>query len=153
MGSLSDAGRFGAFSPRDNTHSAVLNHLHALPYRMAETFGKPKSAQDVFATLSAIAAFIECCGISFASDEVGVAWRGLATWLTKVPDHFNHLSSRHSPDALLVLAYWAALLVKRAQNCGCWFLRGSSKTILLQIAERLPVDGGAVQTGVGSLMA
>ena len=151
MKSSSDAGSFGTFSSCDNTPSALLNRLRALPSRMAETFGKPESARDVLATLSAIAALVECCDTSFASDEVGAAWRGMATWLTKVPDHFNHMVSRHNPAALVVLAHWATSLVKRAEHCGCWFLRGSEKTILLEIAERLPADDRAVQSLVGSL--
>ncbi|KAK9352943.1 hypothetical protein V1523DRAFT_412417 [Lipomyces doorenjongii] len=149
----SDAGSFGAFSCCDNTPSALFNRLRALPSRMAETFGKPESARDVLATLSAIAALVECCDTSFASDEVGAAWRSMTTWLTKVPDHFNDMVSRHNPAALVVLAHWAASLVKRAENCGCWFLRGLTKTILLQISERLPADDRAVQSLVGSLMA
>ncbi|KAK9242873.1 hypothetical protein V1506DRAFT_546202 [Lipomyces tetrasporus] len=151
--SSSDAGSFGAFSSCDNTPTALFNRLRALPSRMAETFGKPESARDVLATLSAIAALVQCCDTSFASDEVGAAWRGMATWLTKVPDHFNNMVSRHSPAALVVLAHWAASLVKRAEHCGCWFLRGSAKTILLQIAEQLPADDRAVQSLVGGLMA
>ncbi|KAK9482167.1 hypothetical protein V1527DRAFT_522231 [Lipomyces starkeyi] len=153
MRSSSDAGSFGAFSCCDNTPSALFNCLRALPSRMAETFGKPESARDVLATLSAIAALVECCDTSFASDAVEAAWRGMTTWLTKVPDHFNHMVSRHNPAALVVLAHWAASLVKRAEHCGCWFLKGLTKTILLQIAERLPADNRAVQSLVGGLMA
>ena len=151
--SSSNAGSFGAFSSCDNTLSELLNRLGALPSRMAETLGKPENIQDVLATLSAIAALVECCAISFASDEAGAAWQGMATWLTKVPDHFNHMVSRHSPAALVVLAYWAASLVKRAEYCGCWFLRGSAKMILLHIAEQLPADNRGVQSLVGSLTA
>ncbi|KAK9326697.1 hypothetical protein V1520DRAFT_284757 [Lipomyces starkeyi] len=153
MRSSSDAGSFGAFSCCDNTPSALFNRLRALPSRMAEMFGKPESARDVLATLSAIAALVECCDTSFASDEVGAAWWGMTKWLIKVPDHFNYMVSRHNPAALVVLAHWAASLVKRAEHCGCWFLRGLTKTILLQIAERLSADDHAVQSLVGSLMA
>ncbi|KAK9326585.1 hypothetical protein V1520DRAFT_284942 [Lipomyces starkeyi] len=96
MRSSSDVGSFGAFSCCDNTPSALFNRLRALPSRMAETFVKPESARDVLATLSAIAALVECCDTSFESDEVGAAWRGITTWLTKVPDHFNHMVSRHN---------------------------------------------------------
>jgi hypothetical protein len=151
IGSSSDAGSFGAISYCDNTPPALLNRLHALPSHLAETFGKPESAQDVLATLSAIAALVKCCDTSFASDEARAAWQGMATWLTKVPDHFNHMLSYHNPAALVVLAHWAASLVKRAEHCGCWFLRGSAKKILLQIAERLPADDRAVQSLVRSV--
>ncbi|KAK9238613.1 hypothetical protein V1525DRAFT_100195 [Lipomyces kononenkoae] len=150
MRSSSDAGSFGVFSTYDNTTSAIFNLLSTLPSRMAETFGRPDSVGDVLASLSAIAALVECCDVSFASDEMGAAWRGMATWLTKVPDHFNRLVSRHDPAALVVITHWAALLVKRAEHCGCWFLTGLTKTILLQVAERLPRDDLAVQSLVAS---
>ena len=153
LGSSSDARSLGTISYCDNMPSALLNRLRTLPSRMAETFGKPESAQDVLATLSAIAALVECCDTSFASDEVGAAWRGMATWLIKVPDHFNHMVSCHNPAALVVLAHWAASLVERAEHCGCWFLRGSAKKILRQIAQQLPADDRAVQSLVRSAMA
>ena len=62
-----------ANSSSDNTPSALLNLLRALPFRIAEGLGRPESAQDVFVTLSAITAVIECCDISFACDEAGAA--------------------------------------------------------------------------------
>ncbi|KAI9702184.1 MAG: hypothetical protein M1820_006266 [Bogoriella megaspora] len=147
----SNAGSFEAFSSCDNTHTAILECLHALPFRMVEIFGKPDNIQDVLATLSAIAALVECCNTSFKSNEIGEASWGMATWLTKIPRHFNHLVACHSPAALVVVAHWAASLVKRADYCGCWFLRGSAKKILLQITERLPKGNCAIQDLVGSL--
>lgn len=149
----SGAGSFGVFSSFDGSPSALFNRLSALPSRMAEAIGKPESAQDVLATLSAMATLVECCDITFESDEMGAAWRGTTTWLIKVPDHFNHMVSRHNPAALVVLAHWAASLVIRAENCGCWFLKGSAQTVLLEIAEQIPADDRAVQSLVGSLMA
>lgn len=72
---------------------------------MAEAFGKLESARDVLATLSALAALVECCNISFASDEVGPAWRGMVIWLIKLPEYFNHMVEGHSPAALVVVAH------------------------------------------------
>jgi len=151
--SSSDAESFRAFSSSDTMPSALFKRLDALPSRIAETFGKPESVRDVFATLSAIAALVECCDTSFGSDEVGQAWRAMATWLIKVSDHFNQMVWRHSPAALVVLAHWAASLVTRAEHCGCWFLRGSGKLILTLIAENLPTDDRAIQSLVGGLMS
>ena len=139
-------------SDTGNIPSALLNRLRALPSRMAEAFGKPDSAQDVLATLSAIAALVECCETSFASDDTRAAWRGMATWLTKVPGYFHHMVSSHRPAALVVLAHWAELLVERAEHCGCWYLRGAAKAILLQIVERLPADDRAVESLVRDLI-
>lgn len=137
----------------DHIHTALLNCLRELPSRIAQAFGKPNNVQDVLATLSAIAALAECCDTSFASDEAEVAWQSMAKWiLAKIPDHFHDMVSCHSPAALVVVAYWAASLVRRAENCGCWFLKGSTKTILLQISELLSADN-LVQSLVEVLMS
>ena len=136
----------------DNTPPMVLNRLRALPLRIAEGLGRPESPQDVFATLSAINTMIECCDFSFACDEVGAACQGVSTWLANVPEHFNQMVSRHHPAALVVLAHWAAMLVKRAEHVGCWFLRGLAKIIVLQAARQLSANGCAVLGLVESLM-
>ena len=127
-----------------NTPSVLLKRFHALPHRMAEVLGRPENVQDVFAPLSAITAVVECCDISFASDEVGTAWYGLVTWLAKVPDHFNQMLSRHRPAALVVLAHWAAVLVKRAERMGCWFLNGFAKIIVVEVARHLAANGRTI---------
>jgi hypothetical protein len=136
---------FGAGSSIVKTPSTVFNRLHKLPHHMAEIFGKPESAHDFFATLEAIAVLIECCDISFQSDEMGSSWRSMATWLTKVSNHFNDMVSRKSPAALVVLANWAALLVRRAELCGYWLFKGSAKKILALIEEQLPAEDRATR--------
>jgi hypothetical protein len=136
-GSSQAAESTNAFVCSDKTPAALLDRLNALPSRMMEAFGKPESTQDVFAVLSAIVTLTECCHVSFAFDEVEATWLGMATWLIKVSDHFNHMVSRQNPAALVVLAHWAASLVMRAEHFGCWFLRGSAKTVILQIDEQL----------------
>ena len=139
-------------SSSDNTPSVVLDCLRALPGHIAERLGRPESAQDVLATLSAITTVGECCAISFAFNDAGAAWQGVATWLANVPDHFNQMVVRHHPAALVVLAHWAAMLVKRAERFGCWFLKGSAKTIVLQAARQLSANGRAVLGLVEGLM-
>ena len=131
-------------SSNDRTPSVLLDLLHALPFRIAEVFGRQESAEDVFATLSAITRVAECCAISFASDEAGAAWQGVTTWLAQVPDHFNQMLGRDKPAALVVLAHWAAILVKRAELVGCWLLKGSAKMVVLQITRQLSVHGHTV---------
>ncbi|QKX59666.1 uncharacterized protein TRUGW13939_06806 [Talaromyces rugulosus] len=131
---------------------SVINHLRTLPSRMAEVFGKPENVQDALATLSAIAVLVECCETSFASNTVETAWRCMARWLIKVPDHFNHMVSQNSPVSLVVVAYWSAFLVKRVEDSGCWFLMGSAKTILLQVVEHLSTHGYATKSLVESLL-
>jgi hypothetical protein len=139
----------------NNTPAEIWDRLRNLPSRIADTFGKPENTQDVLVLLSAVAALIECCDTSFASDEVGSAWWGMATWLTRVPLHFKNLVARHNPAVLVVVAHWAALLVNRTACCGCWFVRELATTILLRIAERLPDndDDGKVRRLVALAIA
>lgn len=142
----------GPNSSNDNKLSVLLDVLRALPCRMAEVFGRPESAKDVLATLSAITALAECCEISFASDEAGAAWQGVTTWLAHVPDHLNQMVARDDRAALVVLAHWAAILVKRAEHVGCWLLNGLAKIIVLQITRRLSLHGHTVLDLVECLM-
>lgn len=139
-------------SPNENMPSVLINLLHELPSCIAEGLGRPKSTQDVLATLSAISIAVECCDISFARDEAATAWQGVATWLANVPDHFNQMVGRYEPAALVVLAHWAAMLVKRAERVGCWFLQGSAKIIVLQVARHLSANGHTVLGLVERLM-
>ena len=139
-------------SSNDKTPSVLLDFLRALPFRMVEVLGRPESAEEVFATLSAITRVAECCDISFACDETEAAWQGVATWLANVPDVFNQMVGRDDPAALVVLAHWAAILVKRAERIGCWLLKGLAKLIVLQITRQLSVHGHTVLSLVECLM-
>lgn len=129
-------------SPNNNTPSILTNLLEGLPSQIAKGLGRPENAQDVLATLSAISTVEKCCDISFARDEAATAWQGVATWLANIPDHFNQMLGRHNPAALVVLAHWAAILIKRAERVGCWFLQGSAKMILRQVATQLSTANG-----------
>ncbi|KAL9609952.1 MAG: hypothetical protein Q9167_005304 [Letrouitia subvulpina] len=139
-------------SSNNNSPSMLLNLLSELPFRISEGLGRPDSSQDVFATLSAISTVIECCDISFACDEAAAAWQGVATWLVNVLDHFNQMVQRHNPAALVVLAHWAAILVKRAERVGCWFLKGLAKIVVLQVARQLSAKAHALFGLVENLM-
>lgn len=143
--SSSEAINGGILSTNHKTPPEMLGRLHTLPYRMAGVFGRPDNAQDVLNTLRAISLLVECCDISFASEDPGTAWRGMARWVAKVPDHFNSLITRHNPPALIVLAHWAQFLLKRAENCGCWFLKNVANTVLAEVAKQLDSDDSAVR--------
>lgn len=127
----------------DNARTMLLNYIHMLPYRMAEIFGKPDHDQDAPAILLAIEALSKCCISSFESDDLLGVWQCMAAWLIKTPDHFNRMVSLQNSAALVVLAYWAAILVERAESCGVWFIHGLSRRILLQIQEYLSTDDAA----------
>ncbi|KAL3417063.1 hypothetical protein PVAG01_11486 [Phlyctema vagabunda] len=153
-GSL-DIESSGNSSSTNNTSSAlrlVLNLLSELPSRMAETFTKPQNGPDFLATMSAIAALIKCCNISFASEDVEGAWWGMSTWLIKIPGHFNTMLACYHPPAMVVLAHWAALLVRRAEHCDTWFLKGLSNRILLQVTEQIPTRETAVHSMLEKLI-
>ncbi|OJJ04757.1 hypothetical protein ASPVEDRAFT_44284 [Aspergillus versicolor CBS 583.65] len=135
----------GGLSPGNNIPAEICDRLRALPSHMADTFGRPENPQDVLCLLSAVASLVECCDMSFSSDQPGSAWWGMATWVNRLPARFTDLVANHDPAVLVVVAHWAALLVNRAENCGCWCVRGLAMTTLLRIAERLPADDGGVQ--------
>ncbi|CAG8979310.1 hypothetical protein HYALB_00002433 [Hymenoscyphus albidus] len=144
-------------SPPSNSGplSVLLTRLSALPSRMTEAFGRPENVRDigdVLTTISDIAILIECCEIGFVSDDMRVALEGMTMWLAKISDRFYQMVSIHDPAALTVLAHWAASLVERAEKCGCWFLEGLARTIILQIVEQLPADKPAIIGLIESLM-
>jgi hypothetical protein len=139
---------------RSSLDAAMLHRLHALPTRMAETFGKPtpETIQDVLATLSAINSLIDCCEISLESEEAGRTFRAMAVWLTKVSDYFNQMLAKKSSAALVVAAYWTASVVRRAEDCGCWFLKGVTVRAMRMIEEMLPVDDTNVHRLINCLL-
>ena len=119
---------------------ALLQRLRSLPSRMLGPIGKPDSVLDFFATVAAIDKLVECCSLSYASDDMGSVWTGMESWLSRVPAHFRQMVRRRCPAALVVLAHWS-LLVKRAEGC-FWFLKGSTSNARRQCALELPVDEG-----------
>jgi hypothetical protein len=120
-------------------HGILLSRLRELPSRMAEVFGQPDNVQDVVATLSSIAVLIKCCDEAFATDETGAVWRATVRWLTRVSERFDHMIHSNKPAALVVLAHWT-VIIKRAEDCGCCFLKGCSEAIFLDISDRVSAD-------------
>ena len=45
--------------------------------------------------------------------------------------------SRHDPAALVVVAFWVAALVIRAEQSGYWFLAGLGKELSSEIQGRI----------------
>ncbi|KAL2831400.1 hypothetical protein BDW59DRAFT_140138 [Aspergillus cavernicola] len=131
----------------------AFNRLHTLPALMAETFSRPDNVQDVLATLTAIAMLIECCDMSFSSSGMGAAWHSMTMWLVRVPEHFNELTRRNSPSALVVIGYWEAILVKRAEDCGCWFLKGLQMAEQVKLELKLGLELGCQALGVPEVVA
>ncbi|OQE34794.1 hypothetical protein PENCOP_c015G00262 [Penicillium coprophilum] len=121
----------------------LLNRLQMLPYRMAEIFGKPDHEQDAPAILLSIGALIRCCSSIYNSNDLPRAWQSISTWLDKTTSHFDHMISLHHPAALIVLAHWAAILVKWTEVYDCWLIQGFSRTIVLLISEHLFTHDGA----------
>lgn len=115
----------------------LMNRLLTLPLQILERLGRPKSSQEVLTVLAAIDITIKCCEISFRCNEIEAAWQGVATWLTDLSGHFNELVQQQHPAALVVLAHWAAILVRRAEYLGCWFLRASTGFIVNEVMRQL----------------
>ena len=133
----------------DPALSTVLQRLDTLPTRMASALGRPDDLQDVVIALSAIATLIDSCVAGFEAEEA-TFW-AMATWLSKVGDEFHEMLARNNPAALIVLAHWAASLVRRVEETGGWFLKGAAGFVIGQVRERLPVDRPAIQVLVVGL--
>ncbi|CAI7585009.1 unnamed protein product [Penicillium discolor] len=133
----------GTKSPRAATASPtlLLSRLQVLPYRMAEIFGKPDNEQDAPAILLGIAALVQCCNSVYESNVLLGGWQ----------DHFNYMVALQSPAALIVLAHWAAILVKWAEAHECWFIHAFSGAIVSLIHRHISTDG-AVQSLVEDLL-
>ncbi|KAF2018545.1 hypothetical protein BU24DRAFT_418069 [Aaosphaeria arxii CBS 175.79] len=144
-------------SPEESTQytrSSLLSRLDTLPTRMANIYSPPRfkfDVHEVFVTLESIAALIQCCEVSFASDDLETTWSGMAMWLTKIPESFRTMVGQGIQIALVVLAHWA-LLVKRAENCGCWYLSGWVEKIVHEVQKSLQAESEAVQGLVADLL-
>jgi hypothetical protein len=116
----------------------LVEHFKTLPYRMAHVVGKPASALDFFAAVSALQAVEQCCSLSYAFDDPTTTWNAMLTWLTKVPDRFMSVVWRGDLGALVVFAQWA-ILVDRAEHY-CWFIRGAAGRLHHHLRACLPSD-------------
>ncbi|THX35133.1 hypothetical protein D6D12_00580 [Aureobasidium pullulans] len=120
--------------------TAMANALRTLPFRLAGCTNRPDDPQDVVASMTAIANLFESCELSFGQDDMKVSWQSMAGWLLKISQHFEQMTVRSDPVALVVVAYWTILLVTRAQQLGCWFLTGVAEAILRQISGQLSAN-------------
>ncbi|KAF7555724.1 hypothetical protein G7Z17_g1956 [Cylindrodendrum hubeiense] len=143
-GARAASGAAGAAPPE------LLERLRTLPFRMVDPLEKPENALDFFATVSALNILAKCCSLSYASDDVGAVWMGMASWLTKLPDRFKQMLSHGNSATLIVLAHWL-LLVERAE-CYSWFLKGLATKLHRQIVIELP-ENSAIQSLVDNLLA
>ncbi|KAJ4990770.1 C6 zinc finger domain-containing protein [Stagonosporopsis vannaccii] len=137
------AAQLLTLTTHDPTLAAILTRLDTLPTRMAEALGRPEDLRDVVIALSAIATLISSCVAAFETDEV--AFWAMASWLARAADDFHQMLARESVAALVVLAHWAATLVARVEENGCWFLRGAARFVSVKIAEGLEGKRTAVR--------
>ncbi|KAJ5737042.1 uncharacterized protein N7483_002167 [Penicillium malachiteum] len=106
-------------SPENDSRTVMLlSHIDMLPYRMAEIFVKPHHEQDAPAIIHAIGTLSKCYIRSLESDYLSSVWQLMVAWLIEITDYFNRMVSDQNPAALVVLAYWGASLVERAESCG-----------------------------------
>ncbi|KAH7110613.1 hypothetical protein B0J11DRAFT_499115 [Dendryphion nanum] len=127
-----------------HSESSLLNTLGALPSRMIEAFGKPESTEDVLVTLTANVALVECFAIGFSTTELMSILHGIMKWISIVPDHIFNMIKHDEPAALVLVAYWA-LLIKRAEQQGCWYMDGLSGVITRLIAENMSIQKVAIR--------
>lgn len=143
------AARLVNTSTSDPALAAVLKHLDALPTRLAEALGRPDALWPVLTALSAVASLIDSCVAGFEDDDV-VLWAAVA-WLERVGEQFHEMLARNEPAALVVLAHWAASLVRRVEEKGCWFLGGAAEFVITQAVERLASHEHAIRQLVEDL--
>ncbi|KAK4890125.1 hypothetical protein LTR27_011117 [Elasticomyces elasticus] len=139
--------------PSSDTASMLAQRLRTLPYRMAETLEKPDNAQDVVTVLSAVATLVECYNQSFTADCAAAAWQAVVAWVMNVSDRFVEMVVQSDIAATVVVAHWAAILVRRAGLVGCWWLTGCSEEMMLQIASQLAGGDGRALCLVDDLKA
>jgi len=130
-----------------SAHLAILDRFRDLPSLMAGKLDRPDSAQDVFATLAAVDALYKCSIMSYASDDTGTIWTGMASWLERLSDRFKQMLKRRNPAALIVVAHWS-LLVHRAAHY-YWFLEGLATKLLQQVLSEFPADGAGFNLAKG----
>lgn len=116
-------------------YTDLCNRLRALPNDLSNTLGRPNQVQDVLATLSATASLVVQCTVCFTSEDVDSVWRGMSGWLMMLDEHFILLLNHNDPTALVLVAYWA-VCVRRAYECGLWWLRGLAEKVVSE-ADRL----------------
>ncbi|KAL4882202.1 hypothetical protein BJY04DRAFT_217527 [Aspergillus karnatakaensis] len=133
-----------------NPTAEIQQTLTTLPQRMARVFSRPSHSTEVLTVLAAIAALIKCCETSFDVNKPNAAWHGMMAWLFNIPEQFFEMVTRNSAPAIVVVAHWAAFLVKRAEGSGWWFLKGLAGGILRQVWDRIEVE--AVRELVAGLM-
>lgn len=136
-----------------NSHqlSRLLDRIEPLPDRLTEIFGVPEDVRDVVANLSTIAFLIECCTAGFESEHAPTVFQAMVVWLVEMSQYFQDMVNNHNPISLVIVAYWAEFLVRRAEESGCWYLKGKAKIILREIEDLLRPHGSAISDLVAGL--
>jgi hypothetical protein len=72
--------------------------------------------------IKSIESLTQACKSSKAHDDIVACWSTAAAWLENVSNHFREIVNDLDPVALLVMAYWSAIMDLRIEGLGCWFL-------------------------------
>lgn len=107
---------------------------------MFALLGRPDNVWDALTIIESIESLTETCNRIVMHDDFEECWNAAAGWLKGVPHRFHEMIDNLDPVALLVMAYWSAIMVTRAERQGCWFLKGVVKASILEVAGRLVVD-------------
>ncbi|KAI9154849.1 Orsellinic acid/F9775 biosynthesis cluster protein D [Paramyrothecium foliicola] len=128
-----DSVRHAATIPRNRD---LIRMLQALPFRMAEVFGRPNGSSEVLTVIATIKDLIDCLSLSTSSESRNSMWAAMIRWPQKLSPHFCQMLIERSPAALVVVAHWS-VLIKRAEAC-FWFLDGLAQRFLDQVKRELP---------------
>lgn len=120
----------------ENTRLALLERLRVLTFRLSETLGRPAVANDVVATLSAIAALVVCGDMSYTSEDPADIWEAMSSWVTIIPEYFLSMIRRNHPAAVVILGHWT-WLIRRAELSGAWCMDPLSLALFNELTDKL----------------
>lgn len=126
--------------PRASTPPRLVPILRALPFRMAQVFGRPDGTRDVLTVFSAIDGLIDCCYLlDSVRNECAVAhWTSIVLWVKRVSTRFDEMLQEGSPAALVVAGYWSMLVTDAEPSC--WFMNGLGARVFDAVKNQLPPD-------------
>lgn len=124
----------GNTSQSRKSSSKVVHHLRALPGQLAMLLGRPDDAMDVLVILSVIELLVDCHGVSLSEECNTSVWQGISKWFAECPKHFTDLLSNSNPAALMIIAYWFAVLVRPIE--ALWYMQGLSAMAVNVVREK-----------------
>ena len=130
----------------------MLDRLHTLAPRMTVVLDRPHRAEDFFAVLKAMSYLEMCCAIEIRYLHVGTPWRAVLCWVCELEEDFISLLAQANAAALVVWAHFVALLVRPAEDAGCWWLHGAATKMMQSVIVELGSSTNSVLSLVEGLL-